>query len=57
MTDVIHDFTLTEYQKNPSEEFFVLWTFGAQSDIFKKMMASFFFASIPKTGICHASFM
>ena len=37
MTDVIHDFTLTDYQKNPSEEFFVLWTVGAQSEISKKM--------------------
>lgn len=37
MTDVIHDFTSTDYQKNPLEEFIVLWTVGAQSDISKKM--------------------
>lgn len=42
MTDVIHDFTMTDYQKNPLEEFIVLWTVGVQSDIFKKMMESFF---------------
>ena len=53
MTDGIHDFTVADCQKNPSEELIVSWVTGALSDIseetFLKRCASCLFLSVSKS--------
>ena len=43
MADVIHDFTVTGRQKNPSKELIVSWIAGALSDISEEIIESSFF--------------
>ena len=38
MADGIHDFTVADCQKNPSEELIVSWIVGISSDIFSEEM-------------------
>ena len=42
MADGIHQFTVTEHQKNPLEELIVSWIARALSEISKKMIVSTF---------------
>ena len=46
MVDGIHDFTVVDCQKNPSEELIVTWIAGASSDISEEMIESSFFECI-----------
>ena len=46
MVDGIHDFTVADHQKNPSEELIVSWIAGASSDISEEMIESSFFECI-----------
>ena len=46
MADGIHDFTVADRQKNPSEELIVLWITVASSDISEEMIESSFFECI-----------
>ena len=46
MADSIHDFTVADCQKNPSEELSVLWIAGASSDISEEMIELSFFECI-----------
>ena len=43
MADGIHDFTVADRQKNPSEELIVSWITGTSSDISEEMIESYFF--------------
>ena len=42
MVDGIHDFTLPDRRKNPSEKLIVSWIAGASSDISEEMIESSF---------------
>ena len=46
MADGIHDFTLTDHQKNALEELIILWIAHALSAISEKMIASTFLKCI-----------
>ena len=46
MADGIHDFTVADHQKNPSEELIVSWIAIASSDISEEMIESSFFECI-----------
>ena len=46
LVDGIHDFTVAEGQKNPSEELIISWIAGASSDISKEMIESSFLECI-----------
>ena len=46
MADGIHDLTVADCQKNPSEELIVLWIAGALSDISEQMIESSFFECV-----------
>ena len=46
MVDGIHDFTVADCQKNPSEELVISWIAGALSDISEEMIESSFFECI-----------
>ena len=48
MADGIHDFTVTDRHKNPSNDLIVSWIAGALSDISKEIIESFFFQVYPK---------
>ena len=49
MADGIHDFTVTEHQKNPLEELIVSWIACALSEISKKIIVRVnFFKVCPK---------
>ena len=43
MADGIHDFTVADCQKNPSEELIVSWIAGTWSDISEEMIESYSF--------------
>ena len=44
MVGSIHDFTVADCQKNPSEEQIILWIAGASIDISEEMIKSSFFS-------------
>ena len=46
MADGIHDFTVADHQKNPSEELIISWIAGASSDISEEMIESSFLECI-----------
>ena len=43
MADGIHDFTVADHQKNPSDELIVLWIAGILTDISEEMIESYSF--------------
>ena len=43
MADSIHDFTVADRQKNPSEELIILWIAGTSSDNSEEMIESYSF--------------
>ena len=46
MADSIHEFTVADRQKNPSEELIVSWITGASNDISEEMIKWSFFECI-----------
>ena len=46
MADGIHDFTVADCQKNPSEELIISWITSASIDISEEMIKSSFFEHI-----------
>ena len=46
MADTIHDFTVADCQKNPSEELIISWIASALSDISEEMIELSFFECI-----------
>ena len=55
IVDGVHDFTLTDRQKNPPKELIISWITSALSDISEEMV-ELSFLSVSRTQFFNASF-